>query len=120
LYSVLIKLVPTQIKLPYLPQFRAISKRNIEICDFKAESSQLKFELLFGQDLVMQNSEWLSVLEETITLLTQYCKLYSDSTSILEVFEPFSSILFEIPKGNSTLKVVKINSRRLLKMRKKL
>lgn len=79
----------------FLPKLRTF-KAKLDINDFDISGThKLNFGDIFGGE--DSNDVLPVILSEALVLLVNYCKLYADTTSIIEVFEPLLEILEKIP-----------------------
>ncbi|KAI8895140.1 nucleolar protein 14 [Globomyces pollinis-pini] len=80
-----------------LPTLRTCTVE-LDIQDFTVECQPLNFNQIFGNSKIIGNDNLrLTILVESIILMIKLCKLYNDSTTIIEIFTPMMDILDSIP-----------------------
>jgi hypothetical protein len=95
-------------KLTHLKIFKA----HLAIKEFNTDSIRLDFKIL-GQDVTPTDAHLISVLIESISILTGLCKLYSDCTTVIVLFKPIMSLIDLIPETDSLSVIAQINDRTL-------
>ncbi|KAJ3257897.1 nucleolar complex protein 14 [Boothiomyces macroporosus] len=82
---------------------------NLKIEDFGIDFSNIEFDGIYNTFVIEETDELrLAILGEALVMLKLLCKLYSESTVTIELFDSLScSILEAVPEGcNDKLKVI--------------
>jgi hypothetical protein len=74
---------------------------DITIEDFTTTPKSLEFAMLGHSDLTICEGLKISVLSETISILTTVFKLYSDTIAVTELFSDLIEMIKMIPETSS-------------------
>ncbi|KAJ3335520.1 nucleolar complex protein 14 [Kappamyces sp. JEL0680] len=100
-----------------IPSIRKI-KSDLSISNYGASADPFDLQLLLADGLETDekaDSVKLAVLAEVVALLTKYCKFYSDTTSVIELFESVLPWLDIVPQScNEVLAKQVAEARRMI------